>query len=449
MIYDSASINAQNACMVKVREDASFSLTPTIGHRFVVARYTWTNAIDTAAVYLSVAAPLPYDVVLCALEWNGVDLATVDSAASGLSDIDRLSLIYNNLRAVPDPANAMVVKVLPGQTYVATKRLNYAGGTLTIPTAVSGVRYDIISLKYDGTLLRTAGVEGDAMPTRSVFGQYAIALVRVRIGCTQILDSDILDIRPFTAGTERMPRHIHILNAITTHNVDISVPGDQYLSIAQANPTDAAPTIVFPSIPDVSYLPLVVEIFNGGAIPVPITNVVDGLGAAVASIAQGRSRRIKATQSSADALIWVADNPDISTAVGVSGTNIAAKKIIRIDSADGSLKLADKAAMANAAVVGVSLQAATTGVPCLFKLFGEIKDFATGLTPGAPVYLHSSGGYTQDATLSGIATGEVKREIGIAINATDIFLCIRDASLANVLIMPTTSSALPNATWIE
>lgn len=130
-------------------------------------------------------------------------------------DTGRISQI-NNLRTeakassylfafANDPAD-LKVNISPAQVYFGSSLVEYAGGESPEFTAPStNPRIDIISIKDDGTITRTAGTES-ASPTAPDVppGEVPIAQVFNRVGQTEINDEDDSsngyiqkDLRPF------------------------------------------------------------------------------------------------------------------------------------------------------------------------------------------------------------------------------------------------------------
>jgi hypothetical protein len=308
LVYDSAEIAANDACMVKVMEDSSFSITASVGSRFIVCRFTWANQLNLAASYVAVTTLQPYDVVLCSLEWSGSTLVNVDSTAANKSSIAKMSLVYDNLRVLSDPTTARQAQVLPGRTYIAGKLVVYGGGAMAIPDASTSTRYDFLGLNINGVLVRIAGVEGAAAPTMMPVGFFPLATVRARVGAAQLRDSDIVDVRPFTAGTERLPTHIFIADSVTSYAINTTVPGDQTITIEQLAPGNAAPTIIFPTLTTTgnvltgAFAPTTVTIFNESDQTVPLTGM--GSGTSAPLVPPGSSIEVGIARSTTGSYLW-------------------------------------------------------------------------------------------------------------------------------------------------
>lgn len=100
----------------------------------------------------------------------------------------------------------------------------------------------------------------------------------------------------------------------------------------------------------------------------------------------------------------------------VAGEALFAGAIVRIAAADGKVYLANgTAADANAQIAGVVPRAAGIGQPVTVYGIGARFRYATGLTPGAKLYLGTTAGRADTAATTGDAVGVFR-----VLNDTDV-----------------------------
>lgn len=100
----------------------------------------------------------------------------------------------------------------------------------------------------------------------------------------------------------------------------------------------------------------------------------------------------------------------------VAGEALFAGAIVRINAADGKVYLANgTAADANAKIAGVVPRAAGIGQPVTVYGVGARFRYATGLTPGAILFLGTTAGRADTAATTGDAVGVLR-----VINDTDV-----------------------------
>lgn len=198
LIDDSATYGTAAARAVKIAFGAAFSFTcdNVARHRYVVLRFQWVDALETYAYPIDVDTPLASDIVLCALEWSGSSIARVDTASATKGFRDKFDLIIKNLEPLASATVDRTVSIAAGRFVYGHGSVAYAGGTVQLDASsnASG-RYDIVGLTSAGAPYVVKGTEGGSVPSFGAF--LPIVVVHVRQGVTRLLQSDLLDVRPF------------------------------------------------------------------------------------------------------------------------------------------------------------------------------------------------------------------------------------------------------------
>lgn len=101
-----------------------------------------------------------------------------------------------------------------------------------------------------------------------------------------------------------------------------------------------------------------------------------------------------------------------------AGASLSALRAVTLN-ASGNAVYADNATIANAQVVGITIDAASNGSAVNVKTFGMMTDAAWSWTKG-PVYLGTNGALTQTAPTG----GAIVVQVGKAMTATKLFVDI-------------------------
>jgi len=204
LVYDGTDFGQADAKLVKIAFQTSFNHTATVGARYVVVRYTWTDALSWYADIISTNTVLASDVILCALEWNGSVVSRVDVASHTKGFNVDFDAIVKNLLPLASPSVDRTVMVSAGSFVYGKNHVTYAGGSVQLAAAVhANGRYDCVGLDTLGALVVKSGAEGGGPPDLGAF--LPVAMVLVRNGVGTLLQIDILDIRPHLTFSGVMP----------------------------------------------------------------------------------------------------------------------------------------------------------------------------------------------------------------------------------------------------
>lgn len=119
---------------------------------------------------------------------------------------------------------------------------------------------------------------------------------------------------------------------------------------------------------------------------------------------------------------------DTSTRQGSAGEALTAGKVVYLDSATGTYKLADSnGAAALRSPVGIALNGASAGQPVMIALSGPVTIGAT-LTPGVACYLSDTPGGI--CPVADVGAGEYATVLGFATSATVLNLKIQESGVA-------------------
>ena len=230
LIYDSATYGTAAAKMVKAVFSTGFNYTcnSTDKYRYVVLRYTWADALENYVQVLDVATPEDYDIILCAIEWNGSSISLVDADSATLGFREKFDTVILNLAPTADASANRTVQIAAGRFVFSHTSQSYAGGSVQLDTSASG-RYDLISIDSSGTIVVTKGAEGGDKP--SFTSMLPICYVHVRAGVASFLQSDILDVRPFlTFGGVFSPSDIDVSAGGYSHLISSALTLQDILS---------------------------------------------------------------------------------------------------------------------------------------------------------------------------------------------------------------------------
>ncbi len=212
LIYDSTDFGQADAKLIKVAFQTSFNHTATPGNRYVVARYTWSDALAWYADIADTNTVLASDIILCALEWNGSVVSRVDVSSRTKGFNVDFDAVIKNLLPTASPTVDRTVLVAAGSFVYGKSHITYAGGSVQLASASHvGGRYDCIGLNTSGALVVKQGVEGGGKPDLDAF--LPVAMVLVRNGVGTLLQDDILDIRPHLTFSGVMPSTAVLVDA--------------------------------------------------------------------------------------------------------------------------------------------------------------------------------------------------------------------------------------------
>lgn len=199
LIFDSASYNTAAAKMVKIalNDAVTLACNTVTKPKFVVARFTWSDALGVEAQFLNVDAPAAYDLILAAIEWTDTSVTRVDTDSATYGFQKGFDKLVNNLRPHPDFTQVRKVLIEPGRFVYGRSSVSVAAQQSVTHDASAHVdgRYDVVGINSSGQVVVVKGTEGGTQPSLGAF--LPIYAVHVRNGVSVILGSDLLDLRPF------------------------------------------------------------------------------------------------------------------------------------------------------------------------------------------------------------------------------------------------------------
>jgi hypothetical protein len=102
---------------------------------------------------------------------------------------------YDNGQVTPSDPPSLSVQVAPAQVNTGTERLSFAGGSVTLTAPSSQPKWALIYLDAGGAAQVSYGAEGGGKPSHA--GVLPLAEIRLTVGQTAVVMSQIVDARPF------------------------------------------------------------------------------------------------------------------------------------------------------------------------------------------------------------------------------------------------------------